>query len=51
MPYLIVFGLGVTVGGAGGFVAGDGVEGVSRAVKWVAVAGGVYVAARHFKVI
>jgi hypothetical protein len=33
---------GALVGGVAGFVAGDGVEGASRAVQWVVIGGVVY---------
>ncbi|MGD1880004.1 MAG: hypothetical protein ACFB13_21180 [Kiloniellaceae bacterium] len=50
MPLLIAFGVGALVGGAGGFVAGDGVEGVSRLGRWAVIGGAVYLGGKVAKV-
>lgn len=44
MPYLIILGVGF----AGGFFTGNA---TSNLAKWGLVAGGGYLAAKHFKVI
>ena len=49
MPYIVVFVAGLFVGGAGGFSAGGGAEAISRAVKFAALGGGVYLAGRALK--
>ena len=45
MPLLLI-PLLLGAGAVGGYVAGDGVDGASRTVKWVVIAGIVYAAHR-----
>lgn len=47
MPVFIALGIGF----AGGLLAGDGIDGTSRLVKWGVIGAGGYLAAKHFKVL
>lgn len=48
---LVPAAIGALAGGTVGFAIGDGVDGLSRAIKWGAIGGGVYVAGKALKVI
>lgn len=41
----------IAIGALGGFWLSNGVENVSSAVRWTAIGGAGYLAAKHFKVI
>lgn len=47
MPALLLFG----VGAAAGWMIRGGTEDVAGIVKWGVIGGGVYLAARHLKVL
>ena len=48
MPLLLV---GLLAGGGLGFFAGGGTDGVGKIVKYSVIGGGLYLTAKHFKVI
>lgn len=50
MPFLLPFIAGVVIGGGTGFVAGDGVEGVSRLGRMAVLGGVVYLGGKALKV-
>lgn len=47
MPYVALLGAGFI----GGLLAGDGIDGTSRLVKWGVIGFAGYHTAKHFKVI
>lgn len=47
MPFLLIGGVGFVAG----LVAGNGLEGTSRIVKWGVIGGAGYLAAKHYKLL